>query len=406
MNCHGLRANKRSEGVARVQYCRLKTKGTCMSRILTNLLLATIPALLAIWPTDLSMGHEGAASGWRQAVAPRLWSFPKDHGSHPEYRTEWWYFTGNLRDADGARYGYQLTFFRQGVRLRPEDPDNPWSLRDAYLAHFAIADLSTGSFQSADLVSRAGPGLAGASTDAMHVWLLDWSARMEGSTVFLKARNKDMALELTLRPRKPLVLHGCNGLSKKAAAAGQASYYYSFTRLDTTGEIRTSPQGLHAAVKGVSWFDHEFGSNQLTPDQEGWDWFSLHLSDGKDLMIYFLRRKDGSIEPESSGTLVNLEGIPRHLKLSDVNVSILGRWQSPKTGTRYPCRWRIRIPSAGLDLNVAPLLAEQELDTRKSTGVIYWEGAVAGKGTSSGQRVSCEGYIELTGYGEGIGGMF
>jgi predicted secreted hydrolase len=352
------------------------------------------------------MGQEEPTSEWRRATAHRSWIFPKDHGSHPEFRTEWWYFTGNLHGSQGRRYGYQLTFFRQGVRPKAANPDSPWSLRDVYFAHFTVTDISEGSFMTAERVSRTGPGLAGARTDGMDVWVLSWSAKMNASSIFLEAESVEMALRLELRPRKPLVLQGQNGLSKKGSSAGQASHYYSYTHLETSGHLRTKPGGQEEAVRGVSWFDHEFGSNQLAPDQVGWDWFGLHLSDGRDLMIYLLRRSDGSIEPASSGTLVEPLGMTHHLGISDLHVSVLKRWQSLRTGGHYPSRWRLRIPSAGIDLDLVALFNDQELDTKETTRVVYWEGAVGGKGLSAGKEISCEGYAELTGYAGSLGGMF
>ena len=343
---------------------------------------------------------------WRQAVGPWTWVFPRDHGAHPEFRTEWWYFTGNLRDPAEKRFGYQLTFFRQGVVFEAKEPSSPWAIRDVYLAHFTLTDVSAGRFQYAERVSRKGPGLAGADEKGMHVWLLNWMAKMEGKKISLEARQQGMELSLDLVPQKPLVFHGKNGLSQKGPAAGQASYYYSYTDLETDGFIKTGLSQTPVRVNGVSWLDHEFGSNQLTPEQVGWDWFSLHLSDGQDLMIYFLRRKDGTVEPSSSGTLVTRSGGSIHLKLSEIGVEVLDFWKSPKSGGKYPSRWKVSIPAAKIELEINPLVASQELLTEGSTGVTYWEGAVAGKGTSAGKSVTCEGYVELTGYAGSLGGLF
>jgi predicted secreted hydrolase len=346
------------------------------------------------------------ADDWPRVTAPRKWSFPRDFGAHPEYRTEWWYFTGNLRDAQGRRYGYQLTFFRQGVRAQLPPAANAWDIRDAYMAHFALTDVSGGMFRSAERLSRAGPGLAGASPAGMNLWLLNWSARMEGPVIRLEARDPEMELMLRLESRKPAVIHGAGGFSRKGPSPGQASYYLSLTDLETRGSVRLPGAKAAVEVRGVSWFDQEFGSNQLSPDQKGWDWFSLHLSDGRDLMIYLLRLADGSIEPASSGTLVAADGTARHLRLSDFSLTVLDRWKSPLSKGEYPSRWRIRIPSAGIDLTVAHLLADQELRAEGTTGITYWEGAVAGEGISGAGRVTCEGYAELTGYAGSLGGTF
>lgn len=347
-----------------------------------------------------------AADDWKQAFERRTWSFPRDHGAHPEFRTEWWYFTGNLRDAAGNRFGYQLTFFRQGVRLNPPEPANAWSLRDLYPAHFAITDVRQGSFHFAEQITRSGPGLSGAATDGMNVWNLGWSAKMTGDTIVIRAVHDDMALALELRPKKPLILHGDGGLSSKGPGTGQASYYYSFTDLAARGTIRTPASQMPVPVEGAGWFDHEFGSNILSRDQVGWDWFSIHLSDGRDLMLFFLRKRDGTVERESSGTLVEAGGKARHLKRDDIQVDVLGTWKSPRSAGIYPNQWRIRVPAAGIDLQFGPLVAAQELNTSGSTGVTYWEGAVNGAGTSAGRQVSGEGYVEMTGYAESLGGLF
>jgi predicted secreted hydrolase len=347
-----------------------------------------------------------SANEWKQAIGPWKWVFPRDHGSHPEFRTEWWYFTGNLTDTFKKGFGYQLTFFRQGVLYEVKDPNHPWAIRDVYLAHFTLTDVTAGQFWYAERVSRKGPKLSGATEDGMEVWLLNWMAKMEGNRIKVEARHQRMELSLDLVPRKPIVFHGKNGLSQKGPMEGQASYYISYTDLEARGVIQTPGSQTPIRINGISWFDHEFGSNQLTPDQVGWDWFSLHLSDGQDLMIYFLRRKDGSVEPSSSGTLVKRSGDSIHLKLSDINVEVLGYWKSPKSGGRYPSRWRIKVPSVRIEMEINSLVSSQELLTEGSTGVIYWEGAVAGKGTSFGRPITAEGYVELTGYAGSLGGLF
>jgi predicted secreted hydrolase len=351
------------------------------------------------------------ASDWKQATDGRVWSFPEDHGSHPEFMTEWWYFTGNLSDKAENRYGYQLTFFRQGIKKSAAggaglSQDSPWAVNDVYLAHFALTDVGKKLFRHTDRTSRTGPGLAGASTKGMDVHVLDWSANMEMGVIYLNARYQGIQINLALKPGKPVVLHGRNGLSMKGPAKGQSSYYYSFTNLKTSGSIKISSSQASVDVDGVSWFDHEFGSNQLTPEQIGWDWFGIHLSDGRDLMIYFIRRKDGSIEAASSGTLIEKNGVSIHLKLEDIQIDVLEKWKSPRSDGTYPCRWRLRIPSARIDLIIAASVADQELTTGASTDITYWEGAVEGKGTSGDNSITVEGYVELTGYAGSIGGVF
>jgi predicted secreted hydrolase len=369
-----------------------------ISRLIT--LFAFITACIAVLPAD------GRAGGWPQVETARVWSFPRDLGAHPEYRTEWWYFTGNLKDEAGNRYGYQLTFFRHAMRCTPDDARNPWSVRDLYLAHFTVTDVTKKRFVVDERVSRAGPALSGARTDGLDVWLLNWSARSNGTTISLHARNDTQEIALTLNPRKPLVLQGEKGLSRKGPNRGQASYYVSYTDLATEGSLKTAGSTKPVTVRGVSWFDHEFGSNQLTAEQAGWDWFSLHLSDGRDVMLYFLRRNDGSIERASSGTIVYPDGAAHHLPLSAIHVDVLDLWKSPNSKAVYPGRWRVRIPTEHIDLTITPLLPDQELVTSATTAVTYWEGAVAGKGKSAGSTVTAEGYVEMTGYAGKLGGVF
>jgi predicted secreted hydrolase len=363
-------------------------------------------AVVAIFIFGLFFPASLFSEGWREASTPRRWSFPRDHGSHPEYKTEWWYFTGNLNDNGGKRYGYQLTFFRYGLVLQPSQPANAWSIRDMYLAHFAMTDGSKNAFHYAERVSRAGPGLAGAKGTGMDVHVLGWSAAMEGKRIDLRAAHGGMELALRLTPVKPIVFHGDRGLSKKGPGSGEASHYYSFTDLKTEGTIKPPGMKASVAVRGTSWFDQEFGSNQMTEDKAGWDWFALHLSDGRDLMVYYLRKNDGTVERESSGTLVERDGASRHLRLADIETTVLFYWKSDKSAGRYPAVWRIRVPIAAIDVTVNPLVPGQELITTASRPITYWEGAVAGKGLSQGKEVAIEGYVELTGYAGTLGGIF
>ena len=285
----------------------MKTVNRPVTALLLVLLLLSSAAIDSCGPCEAQAGEE-----WLQAVEPRTWDFPRDHGAHPAYRTEWWYFTGNLSDDSDRQFGYQLTFFRFGVRGEVESGGNPWQVRDLYMAHFTVTDVEENNFSVAERISRAGPGLAGARTDRMEVWIFNWSAVMRDSVIELEARDGVMELNLILTPDKPLVFHGENGLSTKGADTGQASYYTSFTSLASRGFLKMGESGLKREVKGTSWFDHEFGSNQLAQDQEGWDWFSLHLSDGRDLMLYFLRKTGGTMSPlhrEPSLKQTGLHGI-------------------------------------------------------------------------------------------------
>jgi predicted secreted hydrolase len=330
--------------------------------------------------------------GYARALAPREFHFPADHGPHPEFRTEWWYYTGNLATAEGRRFGYQLTFFRSGLAPAMPPRASAWATRQAWLAHFTVSDVDGKRFHSFERWSRDAVGLAGAQGAPFRVWVKDWTAA--GAPVFpmrLTAAAGDVAIDLLLRPGKPPVLQGERGLSRKSAEPGNASYYYSLTRMPTTGTVRAG--GERFAVTGASWMDREWSTSSLSKDQVGWDWFSLQLADGSDLMLYRLRRKDGTADPASSGTMIQPDGNSRPLSLAEFQIEGSGEWRSSRSGARYPARWHLRVPSEDLDLDVRPLLADQELDV----SFRYWEGAVEVTGTHRGP-VRGSGYVELTGY--------
>lgn len=339
--------------------------------------------------------------GYARAIAPREFRFPADHGPHPEFRTEWWYYTGNLATPEGRRFGFQLTFFRSA--LAPEMParKSAWATRQAWLAHFAVSDLGGaggGHFHSFERWSRGAAGLAGARAEPFRVWVKDWSAEGVGGQappMRLAASEADLGIDLMLQPGKPPVLQGDRGLSRKGPEAGDASYYYSLTRMPAAGTVRLGGHRSHPfAVTGLAWMDREWSTSSLGRDQVGWDWFALQLSDGSDLMLYQLRRKDGSADPASSGTVVSPRGEARPLALPDFQIAGSGVWRSPRSGARYPARWRVRIPAEELDLEVRPALDDQELDV----SFRYWEGAVEIGGTRRGRPVRGQGYVELTGY--------
>ena len=323
--------------------------------------------------------------------------FPFDHGSHDGFQTEWWYYTGHLKVHTGRTFGYQLTFFRRAVR-HASAAANPsrWTLRQLYFAHFALTDEQQGSFHFAERISRAGIGKAGADATHLNVWIADWHAEMQGEAHLLRARNEDIAVALNLTPEKLPIVHGREGISRKGDAEGEASHYYSFTRLHTDGTITVD--GHTFTVSGVSWMDHEFGSNQLGDVQEGWDWFSLQIDDGSELMVYRIRRRDGSLEPASGGTWIPRHGPAVPLNREAISIEILDHWTSPQSGGRYPSRWRLNVPSVHLAMEIRPTLAQQELVTQGSTQVTYWEGSVTATGTRDDRSVSALGYAELTGY--------
>jgi len=361
---------------------------------------------LAFWVLMTApCGASGSWEDWQPAGNRWPWSFPADHGSHPQFRTEWWYFTGNLVASGNREFGYQLTFFRTGVRPEPAVPGNLWSVRDLYLAHFAITQVQDEGFHWTERASRAGPGLAGTEEGRLEVWLRDWMAVQSDDGIVLRARSGGMEIDLTLIPRKPPVLHGAEGLSLKGPGAGQSSYYVSITDLQTEGSIMM-PGMNKLKVTGKSWFDHEFGSNQLTADQQGWDWFGLHLSDGTEVMIYLIRRTDGSLQPESSGTLVAANGTWERLSLDQMEVQATGTWKSPRSGGEYPSGWDIFIAKAGLRIKVVPRVLNQELATKATGGITYWEGAVGVEGSSLGKEITGFGYVELTGYAGSLGNIF
>ena len=339
---------------------------------------------------------------FQPATAGYRYVFPRDHGSHPNYQTEWWYYTGHLRSKNGRLFGFELTFFRRGVP--PGDIKtlpSKWSISHVYLAHFAVTDITGRRFHFSEKFSREGLGKAGADESQLRVWIDDWRAEAatdQHGAHTLVAHNDTHALTLTLLPAKPLVTHGTDGISRKGDGVDQASHYYSFTRLATTGTLTIN--GEQFDVTGTSWMDHEFRSGEMSRDQVGWDWFSIQLEDNTEIMLYRMRRKDGSSDPASSGTAVSADGRSRHLEGTEFQIESTGTWTSPASKATYPNRWRLKLPSLDLALDLIPLLADQELRTSRGTQVTYWEGAVAVTGTKQGRPVKGHGYVELTGYTE------
>ena len=368
---------------------RRRVKFRAWRRCRSRLLLAA--ALIACLPAS-----DGWAQTWRQARPDYRLQFPRDHASHPEYRIEWWYYTGNLADSNSRRFGFQLTFFRVGVRDRPENPSR-WAVRDLFMAHLALSDLETGRFHFAERLNRAGPGWAGASTKIYRVWNQSWEAGLGSDGRHrLRARDGDFGIDLELEPGRQPLLHGRAGLSQKGAQEGNASHYYSLTRMPARGRIRIDGQEFE--VGGLGWMDHEFGTSFLEPEQIGWDWFALQLDNGQDLMLFQLRRSDGRLDPHSGGTLLEASGKSRALGGSDVTMEPVRTWQSPHSGARYPIQWRLSLPGQGLSLTVTAAQPDQELRTPRSTQVTYWEGAVVVNGTRGADPVTGRGYLEMTGY--------
>ena len=351
------------------------------------------PAIASIAVSSALSGTDD--TGYQRAYEPRRFDFPDDHGPHPEFRTEWWYATGNLADASGRPFGYQLTLFRIALAPTPPIPDSSWRGNQVYMGHFAVTDVAQQQHHHFERFSRGAMGLAGAQAIPFRVWLEDWALTGIESEVFpmrVHARQDNVALDLTLRAAKSVVLQGDRGLSQKSAEPGNASYYYSYTRLPTQGTIQLGDRVF--TVTGASWLDREWSTSALGPDQSGWDWFALQLDDGRDLMFYRMRRKDGSADPSSNGTLIAADGQFRSLGGNDVEVQPLGEWVSPVTGDRYPAGWRLRLPAEHLNLTVTPKVTEQEMRLT----VKYWEGAVTVSGHSGVNKIGGQGYLEMTRY--------
>lgn len=345
------------------------------------------------------------ADGWRQgfrlAMPGYQYEFPRDHAAHPEFQTEWWYYTGNVATAEGREFGYELTVFR--TRLAPiDDPRSasPLFPGQIHAAHFAISDIEGRRHQSWEALGREALGQARSSTEELDIEVRGWTVRMlPGSEAMeLHAAAGDAAIDLRLEPLKPLVIHGEDGVHAKGAAPGQASHYLTFSRLATTGTITW--EGTEHAVEGLSWMDHEFGSAWLGEEEVGWDWFAIQLESGEDIMAYDIRRRDGTVSPISTGTLVEADGSTAPLPKPDVEIIATGSWTSPDSGATYPMGWIIRIPREDAELVVEARFPEQEMLTEASTGIIYWEGAVAVTGRFRGQPARGKGFVELVGYAE------
>lgn len=365
----------------------------CSSADQTRLVSANVVASLS-GPAD---------EAFARAYEPIDFVFPRDHGAHPEYRTEWWYYTGNLTDSAGNQYGYQLTFFRSA--LTPDLPERTSDLatNQIYMAHFAVTNGAANDHQSFERFSRGAGGLAGATGEpAYAVWLEDWAVRtIEPGVTRLQAsapgEGGAVALDLTLRETQPPVLHGKQGLSQKGPEAGNASYYYSLVQIETTGTVTS--QGETVEVTGLSWMDHEFGTSALSANAVGWDWFSMQLDNGAVLMLAQVRTADGGVMPQFEGTYVAADGKPETITAADLTLTASAQWTSPRTQITYPSGWQMAIARLNIALTVEPLIGDQEMEV----SFVYWEGAVTIEGTIADQPVQGVGYVELTGYGQGAG---
>jgi predicted secreted hydrolase len=341
--------------------------------------------------------------GFERADGSRELVFPEDFGPHPAYQTEWWYYTGNLQSVEGHRFGYQLTFFRRGLQP-PQDwapRQSSWAANQVYMAHLALSDITAEEHQAFERFSRGAVELAGAQADPFRVWLEDWQVIQTGTNGYkLVASQGTIRLDLVLTDSKGPIFHGDHGYSQKGSDPGSASYYFSQTRLVSSGLVQVGE--IAYQVQGLSWMDHEFSTSALSPGQVGWDWFSIQLEEGTDLMVFQIRDQDGGIDPFSSGTLVSPDGETLGLSRDDFQIVVEDTWRSPRTGAVYPARWRLLIPSQDLELEIEPFLADQEMDLSYA----YWEGAVQVSGIKDDGPVSGAGYIEMTGYAQSLEGEF
>ncbi len=348
-----------------------------------------------------------AGEDWLAARPDYRWSFPRDHWARPGYRLEWWYFTGHLSAAEAPqrRFGYQFTVFRIGLLREPPRVDSAWGAQDLVMGHAAVSDLESGRHVFSEVLYRAVPLLGGfgrppepriawsrAPAGTAEPWTLDWNGAAFDLAMADRARG--IAFRLATRPAKPLVFQGPNGWSRKGEGPNAASQYYSFTRLRTAGTLTLD--GRAWTVSGESWMDKEFGSNQLGEHQVGWDWFSLQLADGRELMLYLLRDRSGAVD-FAQGTVVSASGRARHLAREEWRVRATARWKSPESGAEYPARWEIELPGEALRVEVVPQLADQENRSLLVRDLFYWEGAVRVLGPDGSP--AGRGYVELTGYG-------
>lgn len=341
-------------------------------------------------------------SNYKKVIDRMDFIFPDDHGAHPEYLTEWWYYTGNLFTDDGRHFGYQLTFFRRAISDQFVDSNaSNWASNQIYLAHFAVTDTESNQHYVFDQISRGSAGLAGTSVDPLFsIWLKDWEIVQLSDNVFqMNAGSDDVKINLTLTDLKSIIFHGDDGLSQKGSELGNASYYFSQTRMETTGSIRISDEEFD--VKGFSWMDHEFGTSTLGSDQIGWDWFSIQLDNQTEIMLFQIRQQDGSINDFSSGTIIFMDGKTENLLVNDFEIEVLDTWQTSDQIT-YPNKWKINVEQINLQMEITPVMNDQEM----KLFFRYWEGAVRIKGTLNGVDISGYGYVELTGYAQSMQGVF
>ena len=338
---------------------------------------------------------DDSIDSFKVATKPADIRFPRDHGAHPEFRTEWWYFTGNLEAEDHRHFGFQLTFFRYALNATPAERESAWAANQVWMAHFTVTDSEAEQFFAEERFSRDAFELAGATASPFRVWLSDWQATGSDDDLTpmrVSAATDNVGLNLVLDSNKPIVLQGDGGFDVKGPEPGNASYYYSLTRMPATGTLRIGKQ--EHPVSGDAWMDREWSTSALSAGLAGWDWFGLQLDDGTELMLYRLRGKDGTTSPFSGGSLVSPEGTVTRLTAEDIEVRVIDQWQSPSTDTVYPVAWQVTVPDEAINLYVVPAVMQQELDLT----VRYWEGAVFVAGQSGARDIEGHGYLELVGY--------
>jgi len=336
------------------------------------------------------------AAGFTSADGSRPLTFPADFGAHSDFRTEWWYYTGNLESAAGRHFGFELTIFRVGlIPPTPQQPaDSDWRSGDVYFAHFALSDIQSGAFHAFERYSRPGPGLAGAQSAPYRVWLEDWRIEeLADGSYHLQAAQDELKIDLALSDGLGIVLHGENGYSRKGNNANNASYYYSQPRLQAQGTIQMEDETY--AVSGLAWKDHEFSTGALDENQIGWDWFSLQFEDGSALMLFQLRERGGGVSASSSGTFISADGTATPLNGAAFSLRPTEEWRSPHSGGIYPAAWQIQLNAPNCALSVRPWMNDQEINF---PAVTYWEGTVQFTGTCNGAPAQGNGYVELTGY--------
>jgi predicted secreted hydrolase len=335
------------------------------------------------------------AQEYKVAQLGYTFEFPRDYFNHEDYQTEWWYYTGNLKSADGHRFGFELTFFRQGISRA--DSSSPWFVHDLWMAHIALSDINGQCFYSEERLNRAGPGVAGVDAKTGLVWNGNWRAHIAEHGEELRGVADKFGLALKLMPVKQPVIQGQDGLSQKAEGAEHGSHYFSLTRLITTGSIDLN--GKAYQVQGTSWIDREFFTGPMAADETGWDWLSVQLGDGTELMLYRLRHKDGSIDPYSSGSYVDASGKPQFLSARDFTMTPTAvTWTSPATKATYTVQWHVSIPRLKTELDITTPLISQELTG--GFGPSYWEGVIDVAGARDQSPLRGVGYLEMTGYAE------